>query len=239
MSDIAIAFDVPTLDAALKLDAALGEGPEFAKIGLQLFTAEGPAAVTRLRERNRRVFLDLKLHDIPNTVKGAATEASKLGADLLTVHATGGKEMVRAAVDGVAQTGGKTRVIAVTVLTSINAFNVPPGFEAPFFPDLVAQKLLAVSLGAGAAGIVCSAADLPGIRMFHKAPFFAVTPGIRPAGAGKDDQKRVTTVADAVTAGSGMLVIGRPITAAKSPRKALEVIRRERDEALAAAGAKA
>ena len=235
MSEIAIAFDVPTLDDALALDEKLGEGPEYAKIGLQLFTAEGPNAVRKLRERNRRVFLDLKLHDIPNTVKGAAAEAAKLGADLLTVHATGGSQMISAARDGIEGAGGETRIVAVTVLTSINAFNVPPGFEQPFMVDMVAMKLLTMSLEAGAAGIVCSAADLDGIRYFHKEPFFSVTPGIRMAGGATNDQKRVTTVSDAVRAGAGMLVIGRAITAADNPKAALEAARRERDETLAAA----
>ena len=101
MTELAIAFDVESLEQAIALDTALGEGPEYAKIGLQLFTSAGPQAVRALRARGRRVFLDLKLHDIPNTVKGAAGEAAKLGAELLTVHAMGGAEMIRAAVDGI------------------------------------------------------------------------------------------------------------------------------------------
>ena len=106
---IAIAFDVQTLDEALVLDRRLGEGPEYAKIGLQLFTAAGPEAVRALSERGRRTFLDLKLHDIPNTVKGAAAEAARLGADLLTVHAAGGEAMVRAAVEGSAARAARPR----------------------------------------------------------------------------------------------------------------------------------
>jgi orotidine-5'-phosphate decarboxylase len=233
MSEIAIAFDVPTLEEALALDAALGEGPEYAKIGLELFTAEGPAAVSMLRGRGRRVFLDLKLHDIPNTVRGAAGEAAKLGADLLTVHATGGYEMIAAAVDGVKRANGTTRIVAVTLLTSLNAYNMPPGFQAPMHVGLVAADLLRMAMRAGAAGIVSSAAELPWIREMHPAPFLAVTPGIRMAGGAADDQKRVTTVGDAVRAGAGLLVIGRAVTAAADPRAALEAARRERDEALA------
>jgi len=232
VSEIAIAFDVPTLDEALALDVALGEGPEYAKVGLQLFTAEGPAAVTALRERGRRVFLDLKLHDIPNTVKGAAAQAARLGAELLTVHATGGYEMVAAAVAG----AGDTRVVAVTILTSLNAYNTPPGFKAPLHVAPVAAELLTMSMRAGAAGIVCSAEELPWIRqMSGGKPFLAVTPGIRMAGGAAHDQKRVTTVGEAVRAGAGLLVIGRAVTGAGSPREALEAARRERDEALAAA----
>jgi len=234
VSEIAIAFDVPTLDEALALDAALGDGPEYAKVGLQLFTAEGPAAVAALRERGRRVFLDLKLHDIPNTVKGAAAQAAGHGAELLTVHATGGYEMVAAAVAG-ARSVGDTRVIAVTILTSLNAYNTPPGFKAPLHVAPVAAELLTMSMRAGAAGIVCSAEELPWIRqMSGGQPFLAVTPGIRMAGGAAHDQKRVTTVGEAVRAGAGLLVIGRAVTGAESPREALEAARRERDEALAA-----
>lgn len=233
MSEIAIAFDVSTLGDALALDEALGEGPEYAKVGLQLFTAEGPAAVRALRERGRRVFLDLKLHDIPNTVKGAAEQAARLGADLLTVHATGGLEMIAAAVEG-AKRGGDTRIVAVTILTSLNAYNTPPGFQSPLHVGPVAAELLGLAKRGGAAGIVCSAEELPWIKMMHGEPFFAVTPGIRMAGGAAHDQKRVTTVGDAVRNGAGLLVIGRAVTAARDPRAALEAARRERDEAMAA-----
>jgi orotidine-5'-phosphate decarboxylase len=232
--ELAIAFDVPTLDDALVLDARLGEGPELAKIGLELFTATGPRAVSALRERGRRVFLDLKLHDIPNTVRGAAASAARSGADLLTVHAMGGAAMVAAAVEGIAAAGGATRVVAVTVLTSLDAAALPPGFERPLdVPSLVA-RLLAMSLGAGAAGIVCAAPDLEGVRRIHGRPFFAVTPGIRPAGGATQDQARVSTIADAVRQGSGLLVLGRAVTGAPDPRAALAAARLERDAALAA-----
>jgi len=229
MTGIAIAYDVATLDEALALDARLGEGPEYAKVGLELFAAEGPAAVRALKERGRRVFLDLKLHDIPNTVRGAARSAGRLGADLLTVHATGGHGMIAAAVEGAAGSG--TRVIAVTILTSLDAYTMPPGFEVPFHLSLVAPRLLEMAESAGAFGIVCAATDLPGIRHMHPRPFFAVTPGIRPAGGASNDQRRVTTVADAVRMGSSMLVLGRAITAAHDPAAALAAARAERDAA--------
>lgn len=227
MTDIAIAFDVDSIEQALKLDAALGEGPEFAKIGLQLFTAAGPAAVRALRERGRRVFLDLKLHDIPNTVKGAAGEAAKLGAELLTLHALGGAEMILAAVDGIARAQGTTRVVAVTLLTSHDPEALPPGYAHPFALHRVLAQQLEMAEAAGAYGIVCSAADLPGIRAHHAAPFYAVTPGIRPASGNKDDQQRVATVGDAVRAGAGMLVLGRAITRATDPSAALAEARAE------------
>ena len=233
--DLAIAFDVESLEQAIRLDERLGEGPEFAKVGLQLFTAAGPEAVRALRARGRRVFLDLKLHDIPNTVQGAAAEVGRLGAELLTVHATGGAEMVAAAVAGIAQSGGPTGVVAVTLLTSLDERNLPPGFARPFALHAVVSELLEMSLRAGARGIVCSAGDLPGVRQRHPAPFYAVTPGIRPAGEGAQDQKRVTTVTDAVLMGSSLLVLGRAVTAASDPRAALEAVRAERDRALASA----
>lgn len=229
--EFAIAYDVATLADALALDARIGEGPEYAKIGLELFAAEGPAAVRAIRERGRRVFLDLKLHDIPNTVKGAAGSAARLGADLLTVHATGGGAMIAAAVEGIREAGGATRVIAVTLLTSLDPAHMPPGFAKPFDLHATAAALLREAEGAGAWGIVCSPADLDGIRAVHGRPFHAVTPGIRPAGGDAHDQKRVATVEGAVRAGASMLVLGRAVTAAADPRAALEAARTERDRA--------
>jgi orotidine-5'-phosphate decarboxylase len=234
MPEIAIAYDVATLDQAIELDQRLGEGPEFAKVGLELFTAAGPDAVRALKERGRRVFLDLKLHDIPNTVRGAAAAAARLGADLLTVHALGGAAMIAAAVEGVQRSGGETRVVAVTLLTSLDSYNLPPGIENPLWPGVVISKQLAMAERAGAAGIVCGAGDLEGVRMMrHGRPFFAVTPGIRPAGMDRGDQQRVTTAAEAVRMGAGMLVLGRAVTSAIEPRAALEAARRECAEAAA------
>jgi orotidine-5'-phosphate decarboxylase len=237
VTDIAIAFDVPTLDAALALDARLGAGPELAKIGLELFAAEGPEAVRALRSRGRRVFLDLKLHDIPNTVRGAAQAAARLGADLLTVHAPGGAAMIAAAAQGVADAGGDTRIVAVTLLTSLDAANLPPGFARPFDKDAVIAGLLRMSLEAGAHGIVCAAPDLEHLREIHGAPFYAVTPGIRPAGGATQDQARVATITQAVRLGSSLLVLGRAITGAADPAAALAAARSERDAAVAGTAA--
>jgi orotidine-5'-phosphate decarboxylase len=231
--EFAIAFDVPTLEAALALDARLGAGPELAKIGLELFAAAGPDAVRALKAKGRRVFLDLKLHDIPNTVRGAAASAARLGADLLTVHATGGAAMVAAAVEGVREAGGKTRVVAVTLLTSLDLSAMPPGFARPFELHSVAAELTGMAERAGALGVVCSPADLKGIRERLGRDFYAVTPGIRPAGADAHDQKRVATVEGAVRDGASLLVLGRAITAAADPASALAVAREERDRALA------
>lgn len=236
MTELAIAFDVATLDQAIALDERLGAGPEIAKVGLQLFAAAGPGAVAALRRRGRRVFLDLKLHDIPNTVKGAAAAAAALGAELITVHAMGGPEMVAAAVEGAAR--GGAQVVAVTLLTSLDPATLPPGFGRPFDAPRVIAELLAMAEGAGARGIVCSAADLEGVRAVRGAkPFYAVTPGIRPAGAATQDQARVATVADAVRLGSSLIVLGRAITGAGDPRAALAAARAERDAAMRQAAA--
>jgi orotidine-5'-phosphate decarboxylase len=232
--EFAVAFDVGTLEAALALDARLGPGPELAKVGLELFASAGPAAVRALAERGRRVFLDLKLHDIPNTVRGAAAAAAGLGAELLTVHATGGGAMVAAAVGGIRETGGTTRVVAVTVLTSLDPAAMPPGFARPFELHAVAAALTDEAERAGALGVVCSAADLAGVRAKLGRSFYAVTPGIRPAGADAHDQKRVATVEAAVRDGASLLVLGRAITAAPDPAAALQAAREERDRALAA-----
>jgi orotidine-5'-phosphate decarboxylase len=234
MTEIAIAFDVPSLDAALTLDQRLGPGPEYAKIGLELFVAEGPEAVTALARRGRRVFLDLKLHDIPNTVRGAAVSAARAGAEFLTVHAMGGSAMVRAAVEGLATGGGNARVVAVTLLTSLDPVSLPPGFARPFVTSDTIAGLLAMAEAAGAHGIVCAAPDLAAVRARHGRPFYAVTPGIRPAGGDTHDQARVSTITDAVRDGSSLLVLGRAVTASPDPRAALEAARAERDAALAA-----
>lgn len=231
--EFAVAFDVATLAEALALHEALGEGPEFAKIGLELFAGEGPAAVRELRARGRRVFLDLKLHDIPNTVRGAAGAAARLGAELLTVHATGGPEMIAAAVAGVREAGGATRVVAVTILTSHDPAHMPPGFAQPFNLGQAALALTRMALEAGASGIVCAAPDLGGLRSELGWSFYAVTPGIRMSGGEAHDQKRVATVAGAVRDGASLLVLGRAVTAAADPRAALLAARAERDGASA------
>ena len=233
MTEIAIAFDVPGLDDALALDEQLGAGPEYAKVGLELFTATGPEVVRALKARGRRVFLDLKLHDIPNTVKRAAASAARLGADLLTVHALGGAPMVAAAVEGAR--GGNTRVVAVTILTSFDAFSLPPGMSHPFHGMIVIPQLAEMAIGAGAHGIVCAARDLPFVQQFCRKPLFAVTPGIRPAGAPAHDQIRVSTVTEAVQLGSSLLVLGRTVTGAADPGAALAAARAERDAAFAPA----
>ena len=232
--ELAIAFDVPTLADALALEERMGPGPELAKIGLELFAAEGPAAVHALRARGRRVFLDLKLHDIPNTVRGAAASAARLGAELLTVHATGGAAMIAAAVEGIRDAGGETGVVAVTMLTSLDPAAMPPGFARPFELVAAAAALASEAERAGARGIVCSAADLPDITATLGRTPWAVTPGIRMSGGAAHDQKRVATIEGAVHAGARLLVLGRAVTGAADVGAALAAARAERDAALVA-----
>jgi len=199
--------------------------------------AEGPEAVRALTARGRRVFLDLKLHDIPNTVRGAARSAAKLGGELLTVHAFGGGTMIAAAVAGAREgsrerPGPETRIVAVTLLTSLDVRDLPPGFERPFSADLVLPRLVELAETSGALGVVCAAPDLPGLRARLQRPFYAVTPGIRPAGGERNDQARVATITEAVRLGSSLLVLGRAVTAAADPPAALAAARRERDDAI-------
>jgi orotidine-5'-phosphate decarboxylase len=237
MTEFAIAYDVPDLAAAVALDERLGQGPEIAKIGLELFAAEGPEAVRALTARGRRVFLDLKLHDIPNTVRGAARSAARLGAELLTVHAFGGGTMIAAAVAGAREgsrerPGPETRIVAVTLLTSLDVRDLPPGFERPFSADLVLPLLVELAEASGALGVVCAATDLPALRAQLRRPFYAVTPGIRPTGGERNDQARVATITEAVRLGSSLLVLGRAVTGEFDPAAALAAARRERDAAI-------
>ena len=222
MTEIAIAYDVRTLEEALALDQRLGAGPEIAKVGLELFTAAGPEAVRALRDRGRRVFLDLKLHDIPNTVRGAAAAAARLGAELLTVHAMGGGEMLRAAVEGVGE-GGGTGVIAVTVLTSMNQAGLK---EVGVVIDVMDQvlRLAELTKEAGLDGVVASPRETAAIRKRCGDGFQIVTPGIRAANAPKDDQQRTMSPAEALAAGASYLVVGRPIIAAPDPLAAARQI---------------
>jgi len=232
-SELIVALDVAGAAEVMALIDRLPPEVTWYKIGLELFCAEGPSVVQAVRARGKNVFLDLKLHDIPNTVSGAAAEAARLGADLITVHAAGGEAMIRAAVEGIATAGGITRVVAVTLLTSLDPAAMPPGFPRPLVLADVQAEMLALTERAGALGIVCSAADLPALCQRHPAPFYSVTPGIRAAGSAAQDQKRVATIADAVAAGASLLVLGRAITAAADPRAALHLARAERDRAAA------
>ncbi|MEO6462166.1 MAG: orotidine-5'-phosphate decarboxylase, partial [Candidatus Eisenbacteria bacterium] len=210
-----VALDRPAWLDAERLVGALGECASFYKVGLELFAAEGPAVVRELTGRGKRVFLDLKLHDIPTTVAGAARAAAGHGADLLTVHAGGGADMVRAAAEAAAEaSGGRTVVLAVTVLTSLAAERLPGSFRRDLALTDLVVAMAEESLAAGAGGLVCSGAEVGALRGRVGTAPVLVVPGTRPAGASAQDQARVVTPQAALAAGADWLVVGRAVTAA-------------------------
>lgn len=223
MSQLIIALDFPSQREALSLVDELGEEADFYKVGLELFTREGPGIVRALKGRGKRVFLDLKLMDIPNTVRQAVSAASELGADLLTVHAGGGVAMMRAAAEA-AGTGPK--VVAVTLLTSLSAAEIESiwGRSLNSVRDEV-LRLAALSREAGVHGVVASALEARDLRRALGPGALVVTPGIRLAGGERHDQARVATPADAVEAGASHLVVGRAVTAAPDPLASIRAVR--------------
>ncbi len=216
-----IALDLPTLADAKALVARIGPRADFYKVGLQLFTREGPAAVEWLRGESKRVFLDLKLHDIPNTVGRAAESAAALGAELLTIHAIGGEAMMRAAVDG----AGPTGVIAVTVLTSFDdaAYAAAIGVPGATVVDTV-LRLADRARACGARGIVCAGTEAGAVRRAHGDALGTLVPGLRPPGAPVNDQARVATPREVRDAGATWVIVGRAVTAASDPAQAYEEI---------------
>ena len=218
-----IALDVSTAAAAQKIVAAVGESASIYKVGKQLFTAAGPDVVRELISSGKRVFLDLKFHDIPNTVSAVVREASKLGVTMLTVHASGGSKMLRAAMEAAGAASRRPMVLAVTVLTSFTDEDVQ---EVGFSGRVVDQvlRLAALAQGAGCNGVVTSPAEARHVRRALGTGFAIVTPGVRPAGTAKDDQARVMTPAEAIAAGATHVVVGRPITAAANPARTARAI---------------
>jgi orotidine-5'-phosphate decarboxylase len=220
---IIVALDVPDQSSLAGLLGVLGSRIGLAKVGLELFSALGPRAVSLAAERGLGVFLDLKLHDIPNTVAGAVRAASALGVRLLTVHAAGGGKMIEAAAEAARQSDSSPAVIAVTVLTSL----APADLEQiglPKDPSVAVERLADLALGAGADGLVCSPREVGILRQrFGPGPLL-ITPGVRLKEASRDDQARTATPAQAVAAGADYLVIGRPITRAPDPAAAVEAI---------------
>ena len=232
MNRVLVALDVDSSAKALALADTLRGTVAGYKIGKQLFTAEGPEVVRTLTARGDRVFLDLKFHDIPNTVAGAVRSAMATGAWMVNVHASGGSAMMRAAAEAAHDTAAKTGaarplVIGVTVLTSMDeAALAEVGTTRPVIEQVV--HLARLAKASGLDGVVASPQESAAIRTACGPDFHIVTPGIRPAGqAGTDDQARTLTPKEAVTAGATYLVIGRPITAAADPRAAAEAIAAE------------
>ncbi len=218
---IIVPLDVPTAQAARELINAIGGTVGFFKVGNQLFTAAGPDLVREVRASGSRVFLDLKYHDIPNTVRHAVESASALGVDMLTIHLAGGRAMCEAAIVGRGNTN--TLILGVTVLTSLtDAALAEVGFRGSVEKEVMLLADLAKEVGI--TGLVASPHELRILRERFGSLFTTVIPGIRPTWAESGDQKRVLTPRQAVEAGADYLVIGRPITGSKDPKKAVQRI---------------
>ena len=210
-----VALDVSTADAAQKIVAAVGDSALTYKVGMQLYTAEGPQVVRDLVASGRRVFLDLKYHDIPNTVGAAVSEAEKLGVSMLTVHSTGGGRMLRAAVEA-AKVRPELMILAVTVLTSMDGNDLEKiGIRGTVEDSVV--RLATIALANGCQGVVSSAREASTLRAELGEKFAIVTPGVRPAGTEAGDQVRFVTPAEAIASGASHIVVGRPITEAADP----------------------
>ncbi len=223
-SRICLALDFPTRAEVLGTARRFAGRVGWMKIGLEAFVAEGPALVaeTAASSGGAKIFLDLKLHDIPATVAGAVASAARSGAAMVNVHASGGRAMLEAAREAAAR-AGLEKLIAVTLLTSLDARGLA---DLPMagHPEGIARRLARLAQECGLDGVVCSAADLPAIRGACGPGFLTVVPGIRPAGSDLQDQKRVATPAAALAAGADLLVIGRAVTAAPDPEAALDSI---------------
>lgn len=225
-SPIIIALDYPSLDAALCMADQLDPVRCRVKVGKELFTRSGPAVLEALHGRGFEVFLDLKFHDIPNTVASAVQAAAEQGVWMVNVHASGGQRMMEAAMQRLEQHGLTTHLIAVTVLTSMQAEDLADvGINVPLAEHVELLALLAKQ--SGLHGIVCSAQESARIKTLCGDSFLKVTPGIRPSFAATNDQQRIMTPSQAIQAGSTHLVIGRPVTQAADPMIALEAIEAE------------
>ena len=227
-----VALDFPSADLALRHVDQLEGQCLWLKVGLELYLASGSSIITSLRDKGFSVFLDLKLHDIPNTVASAVRSVSSLGASLLTIHAAGGSEMLRAAAEAAAATADAPRLLAVTVLTSMDAAQLH-GIGVPDSPAIQVLRLGRLAASAGIDGLVCSPEETVPLRTALSGNPLFVVPGIRPAGAAVGDQRRIATPASAIAAGASMLVVGRPITQAADPAKAVEAILAEMTAAIA------
>ena len=214
-----VALDVSSSAAARQIVTAVGDSAHIYKVGKQLFTAEGPSVVRDLIATGHKVFLDLKFHDIPNTVSSAVAEAAKLGVTMLTVHGSGGGKMLRAAVEAASGADIPPMILAVTVLTSMHDSDLPGiGVRGTVVDQTLRLATLAITDGCD--GIIASAHEIRAIRSELGNDFAIVTPGVRPPGSARGDQARVATPAEAIAAGATHIVVGRPITAAPDPASA-------------------
>ena len=223
-----VALDVSTMDAMKEIVTSLGDAVSFYKVGMELFYAEGEQTVRYLQEQNKQVFLDLKLHDIPNTVAHGVSSLTRLGANLITMHGQGGPVMMKAAVQAACETAEqlgveRAKLLAITVLTSFDDEAwTSTGGQLPISDQVIRLAKLAKECGMD--GVVCSALEAKMIREACGDDFLIVTPGIRPSFAATNDQKRIATPASALQDGASRLVIGRPITQAENPREAVRLI---------------
>jgi orotidine-5'-phosphate decarboxylase len=217
-----VALDVGDESAALQLVDELGDLCRFYKVGSELYTCEGPGVVRGLQAHGASVFLDLKFHDIPNTVRGAVRSAASLGVRLLTVHASGGRAMIEAAAAGVRDAAATCDILAVTVLTSMDdaALSEVWGRNVADMEGEV-LRLARLALDSGAQGVVCSGREAAAVRSSFGRALTTLVPGVRLGGADKQDQSRVVTPREAAAAGADYVVIGRAVTAAKHPRNAM------------------
>ena len=227
-----VALDVSSAGAAEDLVKRLEDECKWFKVGLELFAAAGPAVVETLTARGHSVFLDLKFHDIPNTVAGAVRSAAGLGVRMMTVHAAGGPALLAAAGAALDDVADPPQLLAVTVLTSMDAAQLKAtGVKRS--PAEQVELLARMGWEAGIRGFVCSPQEVTAVRALTGAKGVLVVPGIRPAGTEAGDQKRLATPADALCAGASYLVVGRPITQAPEPAKAAKAILREMAQAMA------
>jgi orotidine-5'-phosphate decarboxylase len=218
-----VALDVSSVAEAQRIVGSVGSAATTYKVGKQLFVAEGPRAVRDLLNSGRRVFLDLKFHDIPNTVAGAVKMAAELGVSMVTVHAAGGSKMLKAAAEAAASAQKPLLVLAVTVLTSMGQADLQEVGVSGRPLDQV-LRLASLARTAGCGGVVASPEEVKELRRELGEGFAIVTPGVRPAGTAKDDQTRVATPGDAVRNGATYIVVGRPITEAADMGKAAKEI---------------
>jgi orotidine-5'-phosphate decarboxylase len=214
--NLIVALDVSSAAAAQNIVVAVGVSALTFKVGMQLYTAEGPSVVRDLVDSGRRVFLDLKYHDIPNTVAAAVREAAGLGVSMLTIHASGGGKMIHAAVEAARAVNPALMVLGVTVLTSMDEMDLDKVGVRGHMSDQV-LRLAGLALTSGCHGVVASAMEAAELREELGKHFLIVTPGVRPAGKDHGDQSRVVTPAQAIAAGATYIVVGRPITGAANP----------------------
>lgn len=223
-TDLIVALDVPDADAAVAAVATLPDAVRYYKIGLELYCAEGPRVAQQVRERGKNIFLDLKLHDIPRTVERAVRSISGLGISMFTVHAAGGRAMLKAAVEAARAAGGTSpKVIAVTALTSLDA-NDLADIGVHRSPAEQVRALARFAIECGVDGLVCSPQEVQDLRTMLGPKPILITPGIRPSGGDAGDQKRVATPAAAAKAGASFLVVGRPILEAPDPAGAAKAV---------------